>query len=82
MSVLIWQQVTDDSFEARTADGGRYIAADNRMVGAPDLYGARYRPPQGRARLPKNFEPLGCVKTMAEAKACCERHYRLSRDVS
>ena len=34
------------------------------------------RPPQDRARSPKDPQPLGSMRSMAQAKARCEQHHQ------
>lgn len=61
------------AFEARTAIG-TYRAHKNIGV-ASGTYGAIFQPPQGRSRLPKEWQGLGISDTIEEAKALCERHF-------
>jgi hypothetical protein len=60
-------------FDARTAIGA-YRAHRNIGI-ASGTYGATFQPPQGRSRLPKEWQGLGISDTIEEAKALCERHF-------
>jgi hypothetical protein len=60
-------------FDARTATGA-YRAHRNIGI-ASGTYGATFQPPQGRSRLPKEWQGLGISDTIEEAKALCERHF-------
>ena len=73
---LTWQRVElSDQFTARTADGVQYSVCDLEKLGYRDGgFSARYRPPQGRARSPKDPINLGNVRSMEAAKALCEQH--------
>lgn len=69
---LHWQQ--KDYFLVAETGGGTYQVFDTALHGYGGI-GAFFRPAQGRARLPKDRQPLGNVKTIEEAKARCEQHY-------
>ena len=60
-------------FDARTAIGTYRV---HKNIGiASGTYGATFQPPQGRSRLPKEWQGLGITDTIEEAKALCERHF-------
>jgi hypothetical protein len=55
---------------------GAYQVFDTALYGDGDGFGAFFQPAQGRARLPTDRQPLGNLKTVEEAKARCEQHYK------
>jgi hypothetical protein len=69
---LEWRKGICGSREATTARG-RYRIDDMRRIGSPG-FAARYQPPQGRARNPKQWINLNNVDTIEKAQALCERH--------
>lgn len=68
-----WKDDPCGGFEAEFR-GTRYYVHDVNTVGFGEGFAARYRPPQGRARLVKDPVNLGRCDTAAEAKRLCERH--------
>jgi hypothetical protein len=62
-----------DGFEAQTAIGTYQVHENIGLVRG--TYGAGFQPPQGRSRLPKEWQGLGISDTIEEAKALCERHF-------
>jgi hypothetical protein len=62
-----------DGFEAQTAIGTYQVHENIGLVRG--TYGASFQPPQGRSRLPKEWQGLGISDTIEEAKALCERHF-------
>jgi hypothetical protein len=62
-----------DGFKAQTAIGMYRVEENKAMMGG--TYGASFQPPQGRSRLPKEWQGLGISDTIEEAKALCERHF-------
>ena len=62
-----------DGFKAQTAIGTYRVDENKDMMRG--TYGASFQPPQGRSRLPKEWQGLGISDTVEEAKALCERHF-------
>jgi len=70
---LNWESDIGGGFKAKIARGA-YRVFDTAIIGYGGI-SASFTPAQGRARLPKNREPLGNVATFREAKMICERHH-------
>ena len=77
---LTWRTWNDCyGFKAETKIGS-YAAHDLTVFGYRGGYAAFFRPAQGRARSPKDRQPLGNFDTMEEAKPQCEQHARETAD--
>jgi hypothetical protein len=75
-AALPWQPHYD-GFEAQTAIGTYQVHENIGLVRG--TFGASFQPPQGRSRLPKEWQGLGIIDTVEEAKALMRAALRRDR---